>query len=154
MRNLLIKIISTFFFVGYLPFMPGTFGSIAGVFVALIVKDSLMVYILVTLLLAFLGFRVGLDAEKVFHCKDPKYVVIDEVVGMLLALMFLPYYNFWVIIIAFILFRAFDIIKPYPANSLQKLKVGSGIMLDDIIAGLYTNIILQVVIRQFSLRIS
>jgi len=126
--------------------MPGTFGSVAGVFLFFLIKDCLPVYVLFTVLLIALGFLVSGKAEKIFNKKDAKYIVIDEVCGMLLSLMFVPY-DIKMVVIAFFLFRIFDTLKPYPAQIVQNLKGSLGIMGDDIIAGIYTNILLQVAWR-------
>lgn len=142
-RHFIVKILSTFLFVGYLPFMPGTFASVAGIFLFYLVKDSIFIYTLFTLLLIILGFLISGEAEKIFNKKDAKYIVIDEIVGMLLSLIFIPY-DIRFVVIAFIFFRILDGLKPYPADRLQGLKGSIGIMGDDIVAGLYTNIILQV----------
>ncbi len=127
--------------------IPGTFGSLAGVIVFYLVCGNLIVHTLSTLFLVFLGFWASSKAEVVFAQKDPKYVVIDEVCGMLLSLSFLPFYSLKIVIIAFLLFRILDTLKPYPAARLEKLKGGLGIMLDDLVAGVYANLILQVVLR-------
>lgn len=106
-----------------------------------------------TLSLIILGFLVSGEAERILNIKDAKCIVIDEVCGMLLSLIFIPY-NIKTVIIAFILFRILDSLKPYPAARLQNLKGSPGIMADDIVAGLYTNIILQIILRLASFRIS
>lgn len=152
-RKIIIKTVSTFFYIGYLPVIPGTFGSIAGILLFYLIKDSLPVYTLFTLLLIIMGFLVTGEAEKILNKKDAKYIVIDEVCGMLLSLIFIPY-DIKLVIIAFILFRILDSLKPYPAGRFQNLRGSPGVMLDDIVAGLYTNIILQVVARLTSFRTS
>jgi len=144
--KLIIKSITTFFYVGYLPLIPGTFGSLAGVFVYFLVKKSLFFYLGVLSIFALLGLLFGAKAEEIFKRKDARVIVIDEVVGMLLCLLFMPY-HIKLVVMAFILFRILDALKPFPAGRLEKLKGGLGIMGDDIIAGLYTNIILQLVLR-------
>jgi len=144
-KNTLL-ILSTFFYVGYLPFIPGTFGSIAGLCLYFIVKDSVLIYALATVLLLALGFLVSGPAERLLNKKDARCIVIDEVAGMLLSMAFLPY-DLRLAVIGFCLFRILDSMKPYPAGPLQNLKGSVGIMSDDIIAGLYTNIILQIVVR-------
>lgn len=149
MRNRLVSIITTFFYAGYLPFIPGTFGSLAGIGVYYLIKGRIVVYILVVSLLAVLGFVSAGQAERVFNAKDPKYVVIDEVVGMLLSLLFLPY-DLKVVIMGFFIFRLMDTLKPYPIGLIERLHGGKGIMGDDIMAGIYTNIILQAVLRLVS----
>ena len=81
-------------------------------------------------------------AEKISGITDPSFVVIDEVAGQLITLFLLPFS--WKILIAgFILFRVFDVIKPFPARRAEKLHGGWGIMMDDVLAGLYGNILLQ-----------
>ena len=151
--NFIIKTLSTFFYVGYLPFMPGTFASIAAVFLFYFVKDNNFLYILLTLTLIALGFLLAGRAEKIFNKKDAGCIVIDEVSGMLLSLIFIPY-DIKLVIIAFILFRILDTLKPYHLDRLKNLTGSIGIMSDDIVAGLYTNIILQVVLRLVSFRAS
>lgn len=153
LRRFFIKTVATFFYVGYLPFIPGTFASLAAIGVFYLVKDKACVYILVTAVSIISGFLFAGEAEKIFNKKDARCIVIDEVSGMLLGLLFVPY-NTKIVVIAFLLFRIFDSLKPYPVRRLEKLKGGAGIMCDDIAAGLYTNIILQAVFRVFSANIS
>ena len=142
----LVRIINTFFYVGYLPLIPGTFGSIAGLFLFFMVKDNVLIFLLTTFVLLTLGFMFSGQTEKEAARSDPPCVVIDEVCGMLLSLIFLPY-DIKLIILAFIIFRILDTLKPYPAGRLERLRGGVGIMSDDIVAGFYTNVILQVVAR-------
>lgn len=124
--------------------MPGTFASIVGISLFYLIKDSIFIHTLFTLSFILLGLLVSGKAEKIFKQKDAKCIVIDEISGMLLALLFIPY-DVKLVIIAFVLFRILDALKPYPADRVQALSGGIGIMSDDIIAGLYTNIILQFV---------
>ncbi|MFA5145482.1 MAG: phosphatidylglycerophosphatase A [Candidatus Omnitrophota bacterium] len=152
-RNIIIKTLSTFFYVGYLPFIPGTFGSMAGILLFYFIRNSPLAYALTTLFLIILGFLVSGEAEKILNKKDPRCIVIDEVCGMLLALMFVPY-DIRLIVIAFVLFRILDSLKPFPAGRLQDLKGGPGVMLDDIVAGLYTNLILQALLRLAVFKVS
>lgn len=145
-RNPIVKTLSTFFYIGYLPLTPGTFASIAGVFLFYLAKDNVFLYILFTITLIMAGFLVAGKAEGAFHKKDARCIVIDEVSGMLATLLFIPY-NIKLVITAFILFRILDTLKPYPAGRLQNLKGSIGIMSDDIVAALYANIILQIISR-------
>ncbi|MDP2938282.1 MAG: phosphatidylglycerophosphatase A, partial [Candidatus Omnitrophota bacterium] len=92
-------------------------------------------------------------AEKIFNKKDAGCIVIDEVAGMLLALIFIPY-DIKLVIMAFILFRILDALKPFPLDRLQNLTGSIGIMSDDIVAGFYTNIILQIVFRLVAFKTS
>ncbi len=151
--NFIVKTLSTFFYVGYLPFIPGTFASIAAIFLFYFVKDNNFIYILLTLTLIILGFLITGRAEKIFNKKDAGCIVIDEVAGMLLALTFIPY-DIKLVIIAFILFRILDALKPFPLDRLQNLTGSIGIMSDDIVAGFYTNIILQIVFRLVAFKTS
>lgn len=145
-RNFIVKIITTFFYLGYLPFIPGTFGSLGGIILFYFVKNNTLVYGLTILILAILGLALTAEAEKIFKKRDPRNVVIDEVVGMLLSLVFLPY-DIKLVISGFFLFRLLDALKPYPIKWLEQRHGSIGIMGDDIVAGLYTNIILQAVLR-------
>lgn len=133
--------------------VPGTFGSLAGILLFYLVRVNIILYSGLTFILIISGFLVTGKAEVIFKRKDAKFIVIDEVSGMLLSLIFLPY-SLRVVIIAFFLFRILDTLKPFPIGRLQHLKGGFGIMADDIIAGLYTNIILQAVLKIISLRAS
>jgi phosphatidylglycerophosphatase A len=144
------KIISTFFYVGYFPLIPGTAGSLAAVFLFFLIKNNSATYLITLTALLILGFLVSGAAEKIMRKTDPSCVVIDEVCGMLISLFFLPY-DIRLVIIAFFIFRILDTLKPYPISSFEKLKGGLGIMSDDVIAGLYTNLILQVVVSFTSL---
>jgi phosphatidylglycerophosphatase A len=151
LNKIIIKALSTFFYIGYLPFIPGTFGSIAGVFLFYFLRDNIQVYMLSVIFLIVLGFSIAGRAERLFNRKDASCIVIDEVSGMLLSLIFIPY-DIKLIIIGFFLFRLLDTLKPYPAGALEELKGSIGIMGDDIVAGLYTNIILQAVLRLASFK--
>lgn len=144
--NFIVKTLSTFFYLGYLPLIPGTFGSLAGLLILYLIKSTGIYYLLITLSLLVCGLLIVGRAEKIFNKKDPRFIVIDEVCGMLLSFMFLPY-NPKLIIIGFFLFRMFDALKPYPINRLEKLKGSLGVMADDILAAVYTNIVLQIVLR-------
>jgi len=152
-RKFVVLAISSFFYVGFLPLIPGTFGSLAGLALFYLIKDNTPVYLLFTLILIILGFLVTGEAEKILNKKDARPIVIDEVSGMLLSLLFLPY-DIKLVIIGFFLFRLLDTLKPYPAGPIQRLKGGIGVMSDDIVVGIYTNIILQVVFRFASFKIS
>jgi len=126
--------------------VPGTFGSIAGVGVYFLVKDNLCWFIAAICLFLFLGFWLSGYTEKIYGRKDPQFVVIDEVAGMLLSLLFVPF-SIGAVIIGFVLFRILDTLKPYPAGKLQQMHGGVGIMTDDIVGAVYANLILQVVFR-------
>lgn len=138
----LIKLIVTFFYIGYIPYMPGTFGALAGAGIFLLLgKDSADV-IIATIIITVLGFIFCGSAERVFLKKDPACVVIDEVSGMLLCYCFMDLTLFNVVG-GFILFRVFDIFKPFYIKQIEKIKGSAGIMLDDLTAGIYAVAVLK-----------
>jgi phosphatidylglycerophosphatase A len=124
-------------FVGYLPFAPGTFASILAVVILLLLPfPSLAAYILFTLFLVILSVA-ALNALDLGDA-DPPYVVIDEFTGMYVAMAgHSP--TVASLIIGFILFRIFDILKPYPVKQAEGLKKGYGIVADDVLAGIFAN---------------
>lgn len=143
MRNkLIIKAIATFLFIGYLPFMPGTWGSLAGVLIYLLVRHNIYLFLGVFAALFFLGLYAAGRAEEIFGKKDDKRIVIDEVCGILLLYLLIPPSKLY-IIIGFLLFRLFDILKLYPAKRLERLPRSWGIMADDVLSALYSYIIIQ-----------
>ena len=103
-----------------------------------------MIMAIVTIVVILLGFMASGRVEKMFGEKDPREIVIDEFSGMLVSLYRIPPAMGYVVK-GFLLFRFFDIVKPGPINKLEKLKGSMGIMSDDLIAGVYTNMILQVI---------
>lgn len=153
LRKFLIRTSSTFFYIGYLPLVPGTFGSLAGIFLFWLIRANPALHLIVLSALVIIGFAVAKDAEQLLGEKDSSRIVIDEVCGMLIALLFLPL-EIRVVVTAFLLFRILDAFKAQPASELEKLPNGIGVMADDIVAGIYTNIILQVVLRVASLKLS
>jgi phosphatidylglycerophosphatase A len=152
--------------VGYLPLAPGTWGSLVGVGLFALLRDFFLwllshlerskqwdilqyAYGVVTLesaticSIAVVGVWAASHTERLSGKKDPGKVVIDEVVGQMIALLPVPLAFgsiWWCTILAFVLFRFFDIIKPYPARRLESLESGLGIMADDIVAGVYAAI--------------
>ena len=149
--------ISTFG-VGYLPLMPGTYGSLVtvGIFLGLtqIAKGNALVALVLVSIVAvtFAGIWAASRTEALAGRKDPRKVVVDEVAGQLISLFPLTLFAQWsivAVIISFILFRFFDIVKPYPARRLEALKGGFGIMCDDLIAGVYAAVITSIVVAVF-----
>ncbi len=138
--------IASFFYVGHSPVMPGTIGALAGLLVYYVVKDNIVLYGFSIVFLFALGAIFSAEAEKIYKKKDAKAIVIDEVCGMLLTLYLLPY-RVMVVIVGFIVYRFFDIVKPPPVRRVERLVGSWGVMLDDVIAAIYTNIILQVLVR-------
>ena len=139
-----IKIlIATGFGLGYSPVVSGTVGSVGGVCLFYFFhKLPWPVYLVTVLALSFLGMWAADGAEGIFQKKDSCYIVIDEIAGFLVSVFLIPWQWPW-IVAAFLLFRAFDIIKPYPLRRAETLPGGVGIVLDDLGAGVYTNVILH-----------
>lgn len=146
--NTFCKLIATVFYIGYLPVAPGSIGSLAALFLYGALKNSPQIMGASIILCIVLGLLTAGRAEKLLGGKDAGEIIIDEFAGMLVALYLLPP-TMGYIVSAFILFRFFDIIKPRPIRNLENLSGSLGIMLDDILAGVYTNLILQVVHRLF-----
>ena len=137
-------LLATGFGAGYAPVAPGTAGSALGVLLFYLLPPLPPVFyagILVAITLCAVGIAGA--AERTLGTKDPPQVVIDEVAGQLIALAFLPAH--WGYLLAgFLLFRLFDIAKPWPANTINRhMKGGAGIVLDDVVAGVYANIVLH-----------
>lgn len=146
--NFFEKMLGSGFFTGYIPIVPGTFGSLAALLIYFIPGFEKPVIIIPAIVVFFAyGIYVGNKFDKVYG-KDPRQCTIDEVVGMWISLLFLPK-KIIVSFIAFIVWRAFDIIKPFPARDLEKLEGGLGIMIDDVVAGFYSLIVLQVLLYLF-----
>lgn len=145
-----IKLITSFFYLGHSPFMPGTMGSLGGLVVYFLVRNNDILYGFTILFLFVLGMLFSGEAEKVYKHKDAKMIVIDEACGMLLALFFVPV-SIFSAVLGFFIFRILDILKPPPARRMEKLTGSLGVMFDDVIAAIYTNLILQIIFRVFIL---
>jgi phosphatidylglycerophosphatase A len=138
-RPLFALSIATVFGVGYIPFAPGTFGSAVGLLLWAALPQAPLVQAGAIVLLFAVGSWCGTIAERHFRGIDPGPVVIDEVMGMLITLFAHPV-GWSGALAAFLLFRAFDILKPYPADRLERLPGGFGVMADDGMAAVYANI--------------
>lgn len=139
------------FGVGFLPLAPGTWGSLVGVGIYLLLRflflDSgqipfLIIQSVVIVTVTFSGIWAASQTERITGRKDPGKVVVDEVAGQLISLLpvaLVPFWSSWKpwVIVSFILFRLFDIVKPYPARRMERLHGGMGIMCDDLVAGVY-----------------
>jgi len=138
--------------LGYLPLAPGTFGAFGG----LVSGWLLMQYsaypnlYLIILIILFLLLGVYCSNKIIPEWgKDPSRIVIDETVGMWLSMLFIP--NVWyLLVLSFMLFRFFDIKKPFYIKQFEKFSGGWGIMLDDVVAGLYANLVMQLIIIVFA----
>jgi phosphatidylglycerophosphatase A len=134
--------IATLGFLGYVPYAPGTFGSASGLLSALLIKPDDVHLLIILLPLLLLGTITSHTTEKLLG-KDSGHIVIDELCGYLISVLFIPK-TFAYLLAAFILFRAFDIFKPPPIRKTEEMiPGGAGIMMDDVMAGIYTNLCLQ-----------
>jgi phosphatidylglycerophosphatase A len=140
------KIVSTIFFVGYVPFAPGTIGTLIAFLSVYLLKPNDLEVLFFVIFGLLLGIFCSHITEKNLKEKDSQKIVIDEFIGYMASLIFLPLTNY-ILLSSFILFRFFDILKPFPIRILEKkIHGGLGIMLDDLVAALYTNLLLRMVI--------
>ncbi len=139
-------IVSSGFYIGYIPFAPATFASFGVLMLYFIIPEYLIIGRLwpVMIGLFFLGVWTSTRCESIWG-KDPGKVIIDEVVGMMLTLMLVPW-NWKTLLCGFFLFRVYDILKPQPVRYLERFPRGWGIMMDDIMAGVYSNITLRIIL--------
>lgn len=145
MRERVVKFIATGSYTGYSPVFSGTIGSLVGVGIYLGVSSlGVLIYTLFLLSFFMFGTWICKVAEGIFQDEDSPYIVIDEICGYLVAMFLLPKTPFF-IILSFIIFRILDFSKIPPLNIIQKAENGFGIMLDDVVCGIATNIILQII---------
>ena len=130
-------------YAGRFPIAPGTAGTVVGLLLFLGMKDLAPGhYFAICVLVILIGTWTAGRAEVMLGCTDSPSIVIDEIAGYLVTMFMVP--TGWIFVVAgFLLFRAFDIVKPWPLRRLQDLHGGAGVMLDDIGAGIYSNILLQ-----------
>ena len=137
---------------GYFPIAPGTAGSLVGVAVVVALgrmplhgNASIALLAAASVVLFFAGVWAAGEAETFFGRTDPGQVVMDEVVGQMLTFLLIPHATWKWLLGGFLLFRAFDIVKPFPARQAERIPRGWGIMVDDVIAGLYGLAVLAVI---------
>ena len=137
--------------VGFLPLAPGTWGSLVAVGIYLLLRSQFLylgpvtftaIQLVVLVIVTVSGIWAASQVERITGRKDPGKVVVDEVAGQLISLLpvvLVPVDGSWkaLVIVSFILFRLFDIVKPYPARRMERLHGGLGIMCDDLVAGVY-----------------
>ena len=131
------RFVATFFYLGKLPFAPGSWGSLGALLLWLLLPVTFSVHLSVIIILFVLGVYSSSRMAQYLDDHDPSEVVIDEVVGMGISLFMLPH-SLGLYLLAFILFRIFDIFKPSFIYRMQNFPGGWGIMLDDVLAGLCT----------------
>lgn len=150
-RNSPARLLATGLGAGYLPIAPGTWGSaeaivIAAALVLFVPSQVWPLLFLLTLLFSIIGIPASTAVSREEKLKDPSIVVVDEIAGQFLTLLFVPLSWIW-IVAAFLTFRLFDIVKPYPARQLEALPEGWGIVIDDLVAGLYSGLLLYLLNR-------
>jgi len=135
-------------YAGYVPIAPGTAGSAIGlvVYAAVRTAGSPIVEGLAMVVVAVIGVWASGMAERYFRAVDPGPVVIDEVLGMLITLAFIPV-GWSGALAGFLLFRLFDIVKPFPSGRLERLPGGVGVMADDAMAAVYANLTLRLLMQ-------
>ena len=137
---------ATGFFVGKAPFAPGTFGTVLGIPLCfLLTKIGFFRAVLFTTIFVMAAIWASHRAQQILKQNDPACIVIDEISGLMITMLGLPL-NAVSILLGFIVFRAFDIIKPFPISYLEKkISGGTGIVLDDVAAGIFSNLVLRII---------
>ena len=149
MRKWIVRVFSTFFYLGYSPIAPGSTGTLGAIVVFYMLSHfSFPVYFLFLLGFIIFSVWVSTEASAVFGETDRSQVVVDEVCGYLVTMFLVPT-SMVNIVLGFYLFRFFDVLKPPPIRRLESLPGGFGIVADDLAAGIYANIVLQFIARVF-----
>lgn len=151
-RDRLVLFLATGFFSGYLPGAPGTFGTLIGLPISYVLS-GFQIGLSVIIVVLFIGLSIALasKAEKLLKQKDASQIVIDEIAGLLVTFVGLPF-NLPTAVLGFIIFRVFDILKPIPIRWLDtKVSGGRGIVADDVVAGIYANLVLRFLIFIFGI---
>ncbi|MEC7830801.1 MAG: phosphatidylglycerophosphatase A [Pseudomonadota bacterium] len=146
MKNKLATIISTIFYIGYSKFIPGTIGSLLAIPIGILILkiggvNCLIISIFLLSLIAFFSIEIYI---KDHQSKDPNEVIIDEFIGQLIVLIFTSF-SLPAILIGFILFRFFDILKIFPVSKAEKIKGSLGVLADDIVAGLMACLVILLI---------
>ena len=139
------KYFATLFGIGFIPLAPGTFGSLFSILIWYVFIDlfSIFYFIALFLFVLFVSFYLTDIYLDNYNKKDPSEVIVDEFLGQSIPLLFIVNFNIYEVLIAFVTFRFFDIYKIYPINKMEDLKGSYGVILDDIVAGIYSLIILM-----------
>ena len=136
----IIDFIISGFYIGYIRFAPGTISSLLFLIIYFFIPNINLYQISLLIFLLILGFYLCFIFSRNSSVKDPSYIVIDEITGMYIAIFMLPK-SIFLYSIAFVLFRLFDIYKPSIINKSQNFNYGIGIMLDDILSGIFALVI-------------
>ena len=146
------NLVATFFGIGRLKPGPGTWGSLATVLLWWLLSRwvapqwQTLAVVCLAVMAVTLGIPAATSVSRAYASKDPQFVVIDEVAGQLIALAAIPV-SWKSMLVGFILFRGFDIVKPSPVRQLERLPEGAGIVLDDVAAGIYALVIMQLLLH-------
>jgi phosphatidylglycerophosphatase A len=148
LREAAVMFLATGFYIGNIPFAPGTFGSLIGLPLCFALTGiSLVPAVLCTLLFIFFAVYIADTAEKLLKRSDPGCIIIDEMAGMMVTLIGLPF-NPITVVTGFIIFRILDILKPFPIRNLdRRIPGGLGVVADDVAAGIITNLLLRIILR-------
>ena len=139
------KYFATLFGIGFIPLAPGTFGSLFAILIWYVFIDLFSIFYFIALFLFVLSVSFYLTDIYLdnYKKKDPSEVIVDEFLGQSIPLLFIVNFNIYEVLISFVTFRFFDIYKIYPINKMEDLKGSYGVILDDIVAGIYSLIILM-----------
>ncbi len=152
MKRILVLALASGFGSGFVPVASGTAGTlVAAALYWFVLPHQAAFFALIVLLTAALSIPISAEAEKLFNNKDDSRIVIDEIVGFWVSVSFLPQRPL-IIIAAFVLFRFFDVVKPFSIRRLQSLPGGWGVVIDDIVSGVVTNLILEISVLTHLLR--
>jgi phosphatidylglycerophosphatase A len=143
-KNDIVVFLATGCFTGFLPLMPGTWGTFAAIPIVILVhRVDLVVQGIIALVFVAFGAWISGRAEILLEEHDPRSIVIDEMAGFLISLLWLPL-NPLTLFLGFGLFRLFDVVKPPPISSVEKrMRGGWGVVIDDVLAGVFTNVTLR-----------
>jgi phosphatidylglycerophosphatase A len=148
------KAVASILFIGYIPLMPGTIGSALTVFGLWYLNThthlifSPQVWWIAVVALTALSIVVSARPNEIFHREDPNQIIIDECAGQLMTFFLIPL-SLNTLLLGFLLFRFFDIIKPFPVYKMEELEGGIGITMDDVVAGIYANIALMAILYAY-----
>jgi len=147
-RERAIVFLATGFYIGNIPFASGTFGSLFGLLFCFILAElKLTQAIVCTVLFIIFAIWISKNAERLLKRSDAGCIVIDEIAGMLVTLIGLPF-NLTTAVVGFIFFRILDILKPFPIRILDnRVSGGLGVVADDVAAGIIANLLLRIIIH-------
>lgn len=143
--NPILALLGTSLYIGYIPIAPGTFGSLLAIPLIVLLSKNTDIYLLVTIIISIIGIISASHLGKTWKKKDDQRITIDEFAGMMVTLLFIKT-SWWIFIIGFVLFRFFDIIKPLFIRSVERAPGGFGVMLDDIVSGIFANLCLRLIL--------